>query len=314
VVETNGAAQTFAPLPVATPPSPANPEAQQTITFTTTPPAPGVVGQTYTPAATGGASGNPVTFGIDASSAGSCTISGGVVTFAAVGTCVVDADQAGNADYLTASQVQQSIAVAGTSRGAFIQGNTYSSGSTYISSQTISTTSDVTAGDLIVLAAGWSSQPSDATMTDNQGTTWQEVDAFDPAPLTGYVMGTYWTVATTTGPFSMDAAFSSPVDYVRLLLHEYSGYSSVDVSQNLVYGGSTATGSIITTTNDEMVFAWCVDNNGVDSYTAPMSVRETAGAESTGDDLDAGPAGPVAVTCNTEGGGGGMTIASFKPA
>ena len=38
-----------------------------------------------------------------------CSISGATVTFLAVGTCVVDANQAGNANYAAATQVQQSV-------------------------------------------------------------------------------------------------------------------------------------------------------------------------------------------------------------
>jgi len=86
----------------------------QSITFTSTPPKPALVGGTYTVTATGGASGNPVTFSIDPSAKGSCSISGATVTFVAVGTCVIDANQAGNASYEAATQVQQSFAVLGT--------------------------------------------------------------------------------------------------------------------------------------------------------------------------------------------------------
>ena len=86
----------------------------QSITFTSTPPNPAVVGGTYTPTARGGGSGNPVTFSIDPSANGSCSISGATVTFVAVGTCVIDANQAGNASYAAATQVQESFAVVGT--------------------------------------------------------------------------------------------------------------------------------------------------------------------------------------------------------
>ena len=86
----------------------------QSMTFTSTPPATSVVGGTYTSTATGGASGNPVTLTIDASAHGACVISGATVTFVAVGTCVIDANQAGNAGYLAATQVQQSFAIIGT--------------------------------------------------------------------------------------------------------------------------------------------------------------------------------------------------------
>jgi hypothetical protein len=81
----------------------------QTITFTSTPPAPGVIGRTYGVTATA-TSGLAVTFSLDATSSG-CSIAGATVTFTAAGTCKVNADQAGNAAYLAAPRVQQSITV-----------------------------------------------------------------------------------------------------------------------------------------------------------------------------------------------------------
>ena len=84
----------------------------QTITFTST--APGgakVGGPTYTVAATA-SSGLPVTFTIDASASSVCTISGSTVSFIGTGTCVIDANQAGNANYNAAPQKQQSFLVA----------------------------------------------------------------------------------------------------------------------------------------------------------------------------------------------------------
>ena len=87
-------------------------KASQAIAFTSSPPSPAVFGGSYTPAATGGGSGNPVVFSIDSSSgAGVCSISSGTVSFTGAGTCVIDADQAGNADYDAAAQQQQSFTV-----------------------------------------------------------------------------------------------------------------------------------------------------------------------------------------------------------
>ena len=85
----------------------------QTVAFTSTPPASPAPGTTYTVTATGGASGNPVVFSIDpGSTAGACSISGAVVSFTGAGTCLINANQAGNANYAAASQVQQTITVA----------------------------------------------------------------------------------------------------------------------------------------------------------------------------------------------------------
>ncbi len=85
--------------------------ASQTISFTSTAPtAAQVGGPTYTVAATA-SSGLPVTFSIDASASSVCTIAVDVVSFTGGGTCVVNADQAGDADWAAAPQVQQSFTV-----------------------------------------------------------------------------------------------------------------------------------------------------------------------------------------------------------
>ncbi|HEV2135882.1 MAG TPA: NHL repeat-containing protein [Terracidiphilus sp.] len=87
-------------------------QASQTILFA--PPASPVTyapGLTVTLSATGGASGNPVTFSVDASSSGAGTISGNTLTVTQAGNIVVDANQASNVNYLAAAQVQQTLVV-----------------------------------------------------------------------------------------------------------------------------------------------------------------------------------------------------------
>ena len=85
----------------------------QTIVFTSTAPSGAKVGgATYEVTATGGGSGNPVTFSIDPSAAAVCSVAGSTVSFTAVGTCIVTANQAGNTDYEPAAQGQQSFTVA----------------------------------------------------------------------------------------------------------------------------------------------------------------------------------------------------------
>lgn len=65
--------------------------------------------------ATGGGSGNPVVFSVDSSSgAGVCSVSGtdgSTVHFTGVGSCVIDANQAGNAEYLSAATVTVTVTV-----------------------------------------------------------------------------------------------------------------------------------------------------------------------------------------------------------
>jgi len=84
----------------------------QTIVFTSLVPSPAVYGNTYTVAATGGGSQQPVQF----TTAGACSVSGAIVTFTNVGTCEVHADQAGatvgGVEYTAADRKTQTIAVA----------------------------------------------------------------------------------------------------------------------------------------------------------------------------------------------------------
>src|SRR5204863_5592615 len=99
----------------------AAPQAQQSfaarrsydlISFTSTAPVGAKVGgPTYTVTATA-TSGLPVTFTIDATATSVCSIAGSTVSFIGIGTCVIDANQAGNANWNAAPQVQQSFAVA----------------------------------------------------------------------------------------------------------------------------------------------------------------------------------------------------------
>jgi hypothetical protein len=91
----------------------------QTITFTSTPPANAISwggngggGGTsfYIPSATA-SSGLAVSFTIDSSSSHVCFIWNGIVAFFGKGTCIIYANQPGNATYLSAPQVQQVIHV-----------------------------------------------------------------------------------------------------------------------------------------------------------------------------------------------------------
>src|SRR5205823_1726245 len=77
-------------------------QAAQAITVTTHAPATAIYNTSFTIAATGGGSGNPVTF----SSAGVCSNVGATFTMTSgTGSCSVKYDQAGNANYDAATQV-----------------------------------------------------------------------------------------------------------------------------------------------------------------------------------------------------------------
>ncbi|HVT19110.1 MAG TPA: Ig-like domain-containing protein [Thermoanaerobaculia bacterium] len=130
----------------------------QTITFTSTAPASAKVGgPTYNVTATA-SSGLAVTFTIDASATSVCSISGSTVSFTASGTCVIDANQAGNANYNAAPQAQQSFAVGKTDQtinftstapaGAKVGGPTYNVTATATSGLTVAFTIDAAAASV----------------------------------------------------------------------------------------------------------------------------------------------------------------------
>ena len=90
------------------------PHLPQSIAFTSTPPAPAVLGTTYGVSATGGASGNAVI--LTSLTPSVCTVgpsSGNAATVSlnGIGTCTVAADQAGNAVHVAASQATQTFDV-----------------------------------------------------------------------------------------------------------------------------------------------------------------------------------------------------------
>ncbi len=96
-------------------------KAAQTITFTSAPPPNPVAEGTYTVTATA-SSGLTVAFSIDAAStANTCTIAGSVVSFTGTGNCIVDANQAGNANYAAAPTAQQTVAVGKTISSVAVQ-------------------------------------------------------------------------------------------------------------------------------------------------------------------------------------------------
>ena len=137
----------------------------QNITFTSTPPAsPTVGGPTYTVTATGGGSGNPVTFTIDATATSVCSIAGATVSFLTTGTCVIDADQAGNANYSPAPQAMQSFAIGKSNQtitftstapaSATVGGATYAPTATASSGLAVTFTVDASAASICSISGG----------------------------------------------------------------------------------------------------------------------------------------------------------------
>jgi streptogramin lyase len=138
--------------------------ANQTVVFTSSAPASATVGGTpYTPVATA-TSGLTVALTIDATSSSICSISGGVVSFVGVGTCVIDANQAGSATYNPAPQVQQSFVVGKAAQtvsftssapvSATVGGAPYTPVATSTSGLTAALTIDATSSSICSISGG----------------------------------------------------------------------------------------------------------------------------------------------------------------
>jgi hypothetical protein len=85
--------------------------AAQTITVSSAPSS-GTVGGSGFIVASGGASGNALSYKVDTSStANACKISGSTVTYKKSGTCMIDINQAGNGSYTAAPEIQVTITV-----------------------------------------------------------------------------------------------------------------------------------------------------------------------------------------------------------
>ena len=164
----------------------------QTITnFIATPPNPTFVPSgTFTVSATGGASGNPVTFSIAAASASVCTAGGvnsATITMLGAGACIVQANQAGNANYAAATQAQQTIAVGkdGTTMTLSATPNPSVVGQSAMLTATV-------AGD----------QPTGAVVFSDGGTTLASV------ALNASGVAIYSTTALSAGSHTITASYS----------------------------------------------------------------------------------------------------------
>ena len=147
-------------------------QAPQTISFTA--PSTGTVGGSDTLAATGGGSGNPVVFTVDQSSdSGVCTVSGtngATVNYLAAGSCVIDANQAGNADYSAAPQVTQTITVGPAGSTAQTINFTAPASGTVGGSDTLSATGGGS-GNPVVFTVDSTSGSGVCTVSGTNGTT-----------------------------------------------------------------------------------------------------------------------------------------------
>ncbi len=142
-----------------------------TVTVTSTPPNIALVGQTYA-TASNATSGDTVV--VTSATTSVCSVSGsGLVTFLANGTCTINFNDPGNANYAPAIQQQQTLTVgplanainitSAAPSGAVQGGTTYTPSATATSGDTVSITS--TTSSICTIASGVVSFPGFGTCT-----------------------------------------------------------------------------------------------------------------------------------------------------
>jgi hypothetical protein len=255
-------------------------QGSQTITFTSTAPAAATVGgPTYTVTATA-TSGLPVTFTIDATATSVCSIAGSTVSFIAAGTCVIDANQAGNANYTAAPQVQQTFAVGKASQtisftstapaAATVGGATYNVTATATSGLVVALTIDASASTVCTIAGSTVSFIGVGTCVIDAN---QAGDAnYNPAPQAqqSFVVGK----GNQTITFTSTAPAAPTVDGLTYTV-------TATASSGLPVTFSSATPSTCTVTGSTVTFVaagTCIvnaDQAGNANYNAAPQVQQT---------------------------------------
>jgi hypothetical protein len=238
--------------------------ASQTITFGALPTSIPVNG-TATASATGGASGNAVTF--TSQTPGVCTVSGSTVTGVAAGTCTIAANQAGNSNYSAATQVTQSSTIVAPFTAGSIVGYRVGSGSgTAVGAQANAVFLDEysPSGTLIqsvpmpaVAGSGSLLNPLTASSTGSEGLLNRSVD------------GTCLTVPgydAPVGTLAIAAAAASGVGAVERDVAFVAASGVVDTTTTLgpnAFGGSNVRGAV----TDTCGHAWVTGNgSGAANY------------------------------------------------
>ncbi|MGQ3096389.1 MAG: IPT/TIG domain-containing protein [Brevundimonas aurantiaca] len=268
----------------------------QTISFTSTAPAATVPGPVYTVAAVA-TSGLNVSFSLDAASTG-CALAGAAVTFTGPGTCVINADQAGDANWTAAARVQQSFAV---TAAAPIAANVTGVAVPFNSPGTaIDLSSAITGGAhgsvVIVTAPAHGA----VTVAGDVLTYVPTSGYFGPDSLTYQAVGAggvsntatvSLTVAVPAAPVASDrvgvtVAFNSAGTAVDLSGSISGVRTSIAIATAPAHGAATVSGEVVT-------YRPTADYSGADSFTYVATGPGGASAPATVSLIVEAPAAPV---------------------
>jgi hypothetical protein len=172
----------------------------QTISFTQ--PAGGTVGGTETLSASA-TSGNPVVFSVDASSSPSdaCSVSGTngtTLSFAHAGSCVIDANQAGDSTYAAAAQVSHTVAVAAALGTTTTSTTTTPTTTTPTSTETATTATSTAPAPVLGKSSDASASSGTVEVKLPGSNKFVTLSSTEQLPLGTIVDATHGTVTITT--------------------------------------------------------------------------------------------------------------------
>jgi hypothetical protein len=215
------------------------------ITLTSTVPASASVGgATYTPTATA-TSGDAVAIKVDSSASAVCSISAGVVSFTAAGTCTLDFNDAASANYVAANQVQQAFTVGKGAKVVTNAANNQSNNGGSITSGQF--TADPGSTVLILV-----------TYEDPASQTCSSASASGTAPLTAITVVNHILWSTTGGDYGMcsywakgsgatgtaTVTFSAYTQNAEIQLIEITGDNSATIGVSGTGSGTSSSPSV----------------------------------------------------------------------
>ncbi|MFL6228084.1 MAG: PASTA domain-containing protein, partial [Pyrinomonadaceae bacterium] len=253
-------------------------KADQTISVTAHGPPSAVFGSHFTVAATGGASGNPVTF----SSGGGCSNSGATFTMTSGTTaCQVRYDQAASANYNAAAEVTESVTATKASQAITVTTHAPSS-SVFGSHFTVAATGGAS-GNAVTFSSGGGCSNSGATFTMTSGTTACQVtygqagnanSNYSPAPaVTESVAATKAGQSITVTKHAPSSATLGSHFTVAAV-----GGGSGDAVTFSSGGACSNSGATFTMTSATGACTVRYDQAGNSNYNAAAEVTETANA------------------------------------
>jgi hypothetical protein len=261
----------------------------QTISRTSTSPTSPIKSGTYTPTATASSS-LIVSIAIASTSSGTCSISSGVVTFNAAGSCVIEYNQSGNSNYSAATQVIETLII-GKETPTF---SSWSNESKAFENADFTLTAPTVTGSLAGTFTYASANPTVISLSGNVATvagagTSVITATFTPTDSTNYNSATTTmtvTVAKVSPRFSTvnvskvfgASPFSLSNPYVFRLLTGTFTFSSADTSV-VTLNGRIATVVGVGTSVITATFTPDDTNNYLTGATATFSVTVTQGAQ-----------------------------------